>query len=209
MPNTVLLVEDDTSHLVRWTEALEHRCMVITAATVAAGWKKFLEHYLQVDVVVLDGAVPSGDSHNHSATTLPLIKKIRGTGFNGPLIAASGWDQLQFSLLQAGCDYSANKDTVPEVVFAAIEEMDTLNWTGHAMVTEMKERFRDHVGDYDWADADFEQFEKVLRGGAFVDLGAFERFLAAIPRGDAFHKHLLRSPTDNFGEYVTWVLEGE
>jgi len=103
----VLIVEDMKSFHRLWNLMLHSKIELLSAISIDEAEKSFADNP-DVAAIAMDGCVPG-----RHINTLPLVRKMRET-FKGPMIAiASDYDHRK-ELMQAGCDYEVDKNSLPE-----------------------------------------------------------------------------------------------
>ena len=100
MARPVILIVEDSPDVGRAYERRLQGCDCIIARSIAEARASFHEHQWAIDVVIMDGEVPGAE------TTEDLVRQMRGAGYNGPLIAASGQPSLNTKLQHAGCSHA-------------------------------------------------------------------------------------------------------
>ena len=111
----VLIVEDDTTALMRMEMNLHQHCELLTATTQDRATELFEEYLGQIDLIVMDACVPG-----HTINTLDLVKKIR-VSYQGPIIASSSDEKLNKKLVAGGCDSGCNKNDIVEKVLETLD----------------------------------------------------------------------------------------
>lgn len=105
----VLIVEDSLKIQGQYENALSGLAELLQAYDLKMGEQLYQENS-DIALVVMDGCIGT-----NYPNTLDLIRKIRLT-FKGPMIATSADSNFRNILEDAGCDYKAAKDNVPELV---------------------------------------------------------------------------------------------
>jgi len=100
----VLIIDDDKAITMSWIYDLEDMGVVVKQATTLDQARAEMGKNPDVDVIVMDACLVSGEG----PTTLGLTKEIRAN-FAGPIIANSSLKAYQDLLMQAGCDYRGDK----------------------------------------------------------------------------------------------------
>ena len=108
MKKQVLVVEDEKRWHNKWSQALEGKDVILINAFSIKEAEQEFNANPDIAAIVMDDCVP-GDY----PTTIPLVKKFREV-FKSPIIAVSISKTYRQWLIQAGCDYEAKKDELPE-----------------------------------------------------------------------------------------------
>jgi hypothetical protein len=113
MSKKVLIVEADGEWHDKWFRELgkkvrpDGEISLVSALSVQEAKDQFAANPDVAAIVV--GACPRGDS----PTTVPLVQKLRDTGFRGPMIAVGEKDHRQ-QLVRAGCDRVSLPSDLPQ-----------------------------------------------------------------------------------------------
>lgn len=103
----ILIVEDDAAQQARYKAALpEHE--IVPAETWSDGLRLFMANKDSLDAIVLDGILGSNGLYGYE-----LVQAIKATGYEGPIIAASGSATQREKMMQAGATYERLKPDVP------------------------------------------------------------------------------------------------
>lgn len=94
---------------------LAGEAIVLPATSLAAAEALFAAHQKDVAIILWDGCLPDGMS-------LPLITRIRTSGFGGPMIACSTGKDLVAAMLAAGCDRAVPKSAAVTAILAALRD---------------------------------------------------------------------------------------
>ena len=115
----ILIVEDHESLVEIWKMMLGDEVEVLGTQTLTGGEKMFKENQ-DLKLIVMDCCVPGAEPNS-----MGLVKKIRESDFQGPIIAKSSDREFCKVLRAAGADYSASADTageVPELVLKLLKK---------------------------------------------------------------------------------------
>lgn len=107
----VLILDDDSSQLEYYEKELSGKIKVLSTRRMADARRAFIEHP-DVAVIVLDGMVNDPNEGEYSYALASALRKK----FPGPIVAASGCQDIREKLMQAGCNYESEKDGVPDLV---------------------------------------------------------------------------------------------
>lgn len=104
----ILLVEDDQRFQDLYKEIFEGSAEILSALTVGQAREVFANNP-DIAAIVMDFSVPGLESN-----TLALVREIRKSGFDRPIIADSNMPACCRLLCLAGCDYECDKASVPD-----------------------------------------------------------------------------------------------
>lgn len=115
---TILLVESNI-RVGNLLDSLLSVCgfKVIVCGTLMDAIRAYENNKKDICAAVLDGYLTDDFSHkvDDMDTTLPLIVKMAGDGFKGPIVAASECPGMREKMVSAGCTYQCEKKA--EVAF--------------------------------------------------------------------------------------------
>lgn len=102
----VLLIEDDNTHAFLMTSHLvKGGIEVELASNLFLAEKLFNELRVEIDLIILDACL----NPRHEVDTEPLLSKMLGAGFKGPIIASSSHEPFNERLMAAGATHQAPK----------------------------------------------------------------------------------------------------
>jgi len=99
----VLVVEDQYGYFEQIKSGLDGKAEVLHAATLDKADELFFANP-DIDVVIMDACVPGDDP-----SSMPLVEKIRGSGFQKPIIACSSASDYRAMLIEAGASHESGK----------------------------------------------------------------------------------------------------
>lgn len=117
----ILIVEDDRQIQMAFGRFLSHKieASILRAYTVEEGRALFEQHADRIQLIAMDGQVPSTED----MTTFALVLIIRAKGWKGPMIAMSNRSDVQERLIAAGCNDRVNdKARVPARILQLLQE---------------------------------------------------------------------------------------
>lgn len=109
---TIFILEDNEILQITYKRGFEGY-EVLQATSVHQARDLFLLHERDIALIVLDGYMDRADAET---TTLQFARDVRKIGFQGPMIATSGYSDMNEQLMEAGCDHMARKDEVFDLV---------------------------------------------------------------------------------------------
>ncbi|HEU0050931.1 MAG TPA: response regulator [Patescibacteria group bacterium] len=126
----VLTVDDEpafTKAINDFIADIDPHAKVLMANTESEGWRIYSEFGNSIDLILMDGNLGSG------ITSVPLIERIKKSGFHGRIFGLTGADPrsspLPGQMLRAGClrilqkpvDYKEIEQVLQECPSVAIE----------------------------------------------------------------------------------------
>ena len=116
----ILVIEDDDTFfkfLEIYISFESKEIGIIRASDLEEGDKIFFENKENIDLVLTDACVPG-----HEPNSMNLIKKIKRSGFNNPIIGMSSQEVYLLKLKEAGADFVLSKSKL-EIITKKITEL--------------------------------------------------------------------------------------
>lgn len=110
MKKRVLIVEDNDVLQECWRDRLGDKIEIVSALTIEEAEAQF-DANPDFAAIAMDACVPGGEIN-----TQPLVRKIRSSGFAGPMIAMSNESKFNDMLVEAGCNHKSEKARMPKLL---------------------------------------------------------------------------------------------
>lgn len=111
----VLVVEDRDVDFWKIEKGFGGKVVIMRAETQSEA-RKFLQENSDIDLIVMDFRVPGGTTPN----TILLVKEIKESGYNKPIIASSLMFYNRQQLIKAGATHETEKDEVAELALSLL-----------------------------------------------------------------------------------------
>ena|ERR1700733_3151689 len=121
----ILIVEDEEQICHIYRAMLLGKVEFFEAGSVESA-EKLINETNAFDLVVMDASIPYFDDGvpDRTPITIRLVKKLRHTGYFGPIIATSGDEESQKLLMIAGCSHQVSKPNISQIVMLVRELLE-------------------------------------------------------------------------------------
>lgn len=112
-PTPIVLIADDMTYVIQsWQRTLDdYGIIAVSATTLEQLHEAFLARRHEISAIILDGCMPG-----NSVNTIPFVQFARGSGYRGPIVAASSLDVYRCQMVASGCSHQAPKEQAAELV---------------------------------------------------------------------------------------------
>ncbi len=114
MSHKILAVDDEDPNHQVWREWLQGKEIEMLSAYSTNEAEKIFNNNPDIVAIIMDGHISGG-----GPTSEELVQKMREK-FKGPIIAASGSEYMREKLMEAGCDYWAEKWEIAKKVIEVL-----------------------------------------------------------------------------------------
>ena len=111
MKKKILIVEDNELLQMMYSNPsyLGRDFELLQAYTIKEGEALFAKNSREIELIVMDGSLPDGIGDE-------LVRKIRNSGFLGPIITSAGYPAYRDRMMELGCTHQSSKEGVPDLV---------------------------------------------------------------------------------------------
>lgn len=118
----ILHVENNPLFLATFRASMFDDVEVIDAPTFEQAEGLFLSHRGNIDLIIMDSSLGGA-----RIDTLPLVRRIRNEGYDGPMLTSSISHENQQTFLQAGCSHTVGaKEYLDKVARRILRESGKL-----------------------------------------------------------------------------------